>query len=238
MLTKMMFTRFRRVLLIIVYSLILVSIAFAQREIEAEEIKKKPPAPTLRPAVPRGPRLAQKRTNGVLFVLTEPLTANVTIKNSRGEILRCEESDNGELRAELPQGTYGIEVTAAKYFLLSLDKILISPSQPKIVKAYLKPTTGLIIIGLGQVEPGRTTVLIDEQQPSHLNVKMNKKKEKNQIELDEVPEGIHTVTITNPSIVDWKRGNVQVSGGERITIAPRFEPAITQLNVTTEPGAL
>src|SRR6266850_5365115 len=116
------------------------SLVYAQREIEKEEIKKveKPPAPVVRREVPKGPRVAQKRTNGVLFVLTEPLTANVIIKNSRGEILKKEESDNGELRAELPQGSYNIDVTAPNYYPQSQPKVLVSPTQPRTVRVYLK----------------------------------------------------------------------------------------------------
>ena len=212
---------------------------YAQREIEKEEIKKveKAPAPPPRREAPKGPRVAQKRTNGVLFVLTEPLTAHVVIKNSRGQISKQDESDNGELRAELAQGSYSIEVSADKYYPHAEPKVFVSPSQPKTVRAYLKPTTGSIIIGLGQVEPDAAKILIDEQQPSNLKVKVNIKKEENQIELEDVPEGIHTLSITNPNIADWKREKVQVGGGEKITIAPRFQMAVVNFIVRSQPGA-
>src|SRR6266404_1657892 len=230
---------FRSVSSLVLLLLASTSLVYAQREIEKEEIKKveNPPAPVVRREVPKGPRVAQKRTNGVLFILTEPLTANVIIKNSRGEILKKEDSDNGEYRAELPQGSYTIEVTAAKYYPQSRPKVFVSPTQPSTLRLYLKPTTGSIIIGLGQVEPDGTTLLIDEQQPSNLKVKMSIKKEDNQIELDDVPEGIHTLSITNPSIADWKREKVQIGGGEKITIAPKFQMAVVNLSVKSEPGA-
>lgn len=229
---------FRSIFLLVLVLLASSYSTYAQREIEKEEIKKveKSPAPTPRQA-PKGKRFAQRRTNGVLFVLTEPVTADVMIKNGRGEILKQEASDNGELRAELPQGTYIIEVTAAKYYPRIVPGVSVSPSQARTVKAYLNPTTGSVIIGLGQVESEATTVLIDEQQPSSLKVRVNINKEENQIELDDVPEGIHTMSITNPNIADWRREKVRVKGGVTITLAPRFQMAVVNLAVKSEPGA-
>jgi hypothetical protein len=229
---------FRSISLLIFVLLASAHFSHAQREIGNDEIKKveKIPAPPPR-QTPKGTRIAQKRTNGVLFVLTEPDTANVIIKNGRGEILKQEASDNGELRAELPRGTYIIEVTAAKYYPHTEPKVSVSPSQARTVKAYLKRTTGSVIIGLGQVESEATTILIDGQQPSSLKVKVNIMKEENQIELEDVPEGVHTMSINNPNIAEWRREKVQVSGGKKITVAPRFQMAVVNLTVKSEPGA-
>ena len=220
----------------LVLILLVCSFAHAQREIEKGEIRKieKSPSGTRREA-PRGAKVAAKKTNGVLFVLTEPPTAHVIIKNSQGVVLKREPSDNGELRAELPQGKYSVEVTADQYIPRSEPNVLISSAEPRTVRVYLKPTTGSIVIGMGQVGLDGTTVLIDEQPPARLKVKMNLMREENQIELAGVPEGMHTLSVANPGIAVWKRDKVQVSGGDILTLAPRFQMALLTLIVKSEP---
>ena len=222
----------------LVLILLVCSFAHAQREIEKGEIRKieKNSAGTRRDA-PRGARVAAQKTNGVLFVLTEPFIANVVIKNSNGKILIREASENGELRAELPQGRYSVEVTADQYISRSEPNVLISSAEPKTVRVYLKPTTGSIIIGMGQVGIDGTTILINDQPPERLKVKVNRKRDENQIELLGVPEGFYALSIANPAIAVWKRDKVQVAGGDELDVNPRFEMALLTLIVKSEPDA-
>ena len=101
-----------------------------------------------------------------------------------------------------------------------------------------KPTTGSITLAMGQVGFDGTTVLIDDQNPAKLKVKVNVKRDENQIELVDVPEGIHSLTLTNPTIAVWKRQNIRVEGGDEVTLAPRFEMALVNFTVKSEPDAL
>lgn len=57
-----------------------------------------------------------------------------------------------------------------------------------------------------------------------------------QIELAGILEGYHTLRIAGRNIADWKR-EVQVHGGESVVITPRFQVAVVNLVVKSEPGA-
>jgi hypothetical protein len=223
-------------LLVLLFA-VLCSFGYAQREIEkGKEIRIEPPKPPAPPRrQPRKPTSPQNRTQGVLLVLTDPATAKVTIKNSRGDIAKQGDSESGEFSAELPPGKYDVEVTASKYYPYAMGKgILVTASRAKTVQAFLKATTGSMIIG--PVDPD-VTILIDQKNPADLNIKVSTKKEEKQLQLDDVPEGFHRLTITGPNIADWKREEVEVRGGSRSIITPTFQSALVNLVVKSEPEA-
>jgi len=216
---------------------LLCSFAYAQREIEkGKEIRIEPPKPPAPPRrQPRKPTSPRNRTQGVLLVLTDPATAKVTIKNSRGDIAKQGDSESGEFSAELPPGKYDVEVTANKYYPYAMGKgILVTASRAKTVQAFLKATTGSMIIGPVDTD---VTILIDDKNPADFNIKMSTKKEEKQIQLDDVSEGYHTLSITGRNIADWKREQVQIQGGATSYITPTFQPAVVNFIVKSEPGA-
>jgi hypothetical protein len=81
------------------------------------------------------------------------------------------------------------------------------------------------------------TVLLNGKKLRELNIKVTVKKEEKQLELDDVPEGYYTLSISGPRIADWTRNQVQVKGGSQSTITPDFEPAVVDLIVKSEPDA-
>lgn len=214
---------------------VLCSFGYAQREIENKEFKIVPkPKVTLPPRAPR-PARPKIRTYGVLLILTDPPTASVTVKNSGGKVVARENSKEGELQVELPPGKYDVEVTAERYYPYPRGKgIPVSATRPQTVQAYLKATTGSMIIGPVDDD---ATVLIDGKKLGDLNIKVIVKKEEKQIELDDMPEGYHTLSISSPRIADWKRDRVLVEGGATSYITPSFDPAVVNIIVRSEPGA-
>lgn len=214
---------------------ILCSVGHAQRDIEKKEIKIVPKTNVR--ATPRTPRPVRPKigTYGVLLILTDPPIANVTIKDTDGKVVKREDSKDGELQVELPAGKYDVEVTANQYSPFPRGKgILVSSARPQTVQAYLKATTGSMIIGPVDAD---ATVLIDGKKLRDLDIKFNIKKEEKQIELDDVPEGYHTLSISSPRIADWKRDRVLIQGGATSYITTSFEQAVVNLIVKSEPDA-
>src|SRR5687768_17257081 len=113
----------------------------AQRDYPEVE-KPKPKAKVVKPRPPRGAQTAQNRGNGVLFVLTEPPVAEVTIK-ARGATVKQGRSEDGEFRAELPPGLYDVEVKSQRYQPFAA-KASVRPVGTKPVEADLVPTVGSI----------------------------------------------------------------------------------------------
>lgn len=210
---------------------------YAQRDIENKDIRIVRNKPALPPPAPRRPKPAKPkiRNHGVLLILTDPPIATVTIKNSNGKVVTQGESKDGELQIELPIGKYDVEVTAHQYYPYPRGKgILVSAARPQTVPAYLKATTGSMIIGPIDED---ARVLIDGKKLSDLNIKFTVKKDEKQIALDDVAEGYHTLSITSPRIADWKRDRVLVEGGATSYITTTFELALVNINVKSEPGA-
>jgi len=230
----------RSILSFVLLLSVFASFSPAQRDLEKEEIKvEKATPPPVRPPLPRRPRGPVVRTNGVLVVNTYPLTANVVIKNSRGGTPKQYQTQDGELQVELLPGTYDIEVTAAKYYPFTDPQtkgILIRPSQITTRRANLKPTTGSIIIGLGSLEYEATAISIDNNKPVELNITVNVKKEENQVELEDVPEGVHALRIANPDYAVYEKDKLQVEGGSKVTVTPRFKPAVVNFIIRSQPG--
>lgn len=206
-----------------------ISTVYPQRHLPEEDakirIEKNASAP---PAVPRGPRTAQKRTNGVLFVLTSPADSRVLIK-ARGAVVKQGKSVDGEFRAELAPGAYDVEVASAGYVQF-IGKTSVKLAEPEFMTVELTPTTGAILMGPVEAD---ATVLIDGLTPQQVVAR----KTENQIEIQHVPAGLHSITVKHPSIIEWNREGVEVRGGSTTYVAPRFKPATVNLVVISEPGA-
>ncbi len=202
--------------------------ARAQRKFE--EVGKPEPTRTVRPRrQPSGPTRARVRANGVLFVLGDPPAAEVVVKNSKGIVTRGEIAENGEFRAELPPGTYSVEVSAENFAPETLKNLLVRPPQPKIVRADLLPKTGSILVAMGSVESD-ATILLDGKRPDDIV------KKENLIEIDNIPAGSYSLRITHPTIAAWEK-EVVVENGARTPVSPKFKLAVVNLTVKSEPGA-
>jgi hypothetical protein len=214
---------------IIICALCLVStsLVFAQRDPEVDKPKPKVKAPT-KPRRIVGPVKAQNRGDGVLFVLTDPPVAQVLIKSGNATI-RQGRSKDGEFRAELPPGLYEVEVTSQQYKPF-VTKASVQPVGTKPVQADLVPTTGSILIGLSSIDTD-VKLLIDGRKPTTVE-----KRGENQIEIENLPVGTHTLSISHPTIVAWER-KVEVGGGATTTVTPKFSLAIVNLTIKSEPGA-
>ena len=193
--------------------------------------------PTFR-SKPTGSTKARTRTrgvlNGVLFVLTDPPGATVLVKNRQGSVVNKKLSDQasnteGEFRFEVPPDTYSIEVSSDNYSSETRKGIAIKSAQSEIQRVALTPTAGSIVIG--PIEPGMN-VFMDRKKPAKLNLMA----EKNQIEINDVPVGTHTLSITHPNIVDWQT-QVKVEGGSTTFLTIKFQLALVNLVVKSEPGA-
>jgi hypothetical protein len=206
---------------------LLVSDSIAQRVLEEESVRIEAKArkTSLRP---KGSTVAAKPgVNGVLFVLTDPEIAQVAVKRG-AEIVQQGRSDAGQFRAELPIGPYTIEVSADKYAPKTYSALVkLSGTEPVI--AELDAQTGSIILGPVEAD---ATILIDGQKPASMKIK----KAENQIEIDNIPAGLHTLRISHPTIADWERAKVPVRGGAISYITPKLELATGELNVVTAPG--
>lgn len=215
-------------IVICVLSLTIAPLVSAQRDYPEVE-KPKPKTKTVKPPRrPVGPQTAQNRANGVLFIITDPTDALVTIK-ARGATVRQGRSEDGQYRAELPPGSYDVEVTS-QHHLPFTGKATVRTVNTPPVEAELVPTAGSVLIGLGSVDPD-VNVFVDGKKIAAVV-----KKGENQIEIENLPVGEHTLRITHPTIADWER-KIEVGGGATTTVTPRFTPAIVNLIVRSEPGA-
>ena len=207
--------------------LILISSSNAQRVLEEESVRIETKArkTSLRP---KGSAVASRPgVNGVLFVLTDPEDAQVVIKRGT-EIVQQGPSNAGQFRAEVPPGPYTVEVSADKYAPATLrTSVKLSGTDPLI--AELVAQTGSIILGPVEAD---ATILIDGQKPASVKIK----KAENQIEIENIPSGLHTLRISHPTIADWERAKVPVRGGAISYITPKLEIATGELTVTTAPG--
>jgi hypothetical protein len=188
-----------------------------------------PPRTPSKPPVTRGAKNPTVKANGVLFVLTKPGAARVTIKNSQGGTINQGVSREGEYRVELKPGKYNVEVLAEKYLPFA-GETEIKQSRPEYVLADLTPTTGAVQIAMGTL-PETAVVLIDGQKPAKVTRKAG-----NQIQIDDVDAGPHTLRITHPTIGDYEE-KIEVQGGVITPISPVFREAAVSFIVRSEPGA-
>jgi hypothetical protein len=218
-----------RVIFIAAFVSALASVALSQTRLPDEDPpKEKAPAPAARKA-PKGAKTAATRSNGVLFVLTEPPAANVNIKNRQGESVRRGQSDSeGEFRAELSPGTYDVEVTIDMYLPLT-RKAVVPKANYEVVRAELTPTTGSITI-LGSFESDMQ-VFLDGKPAAAVS------KTKTRIELKDVLAGAHTLRMEHPAMEAWEQ-KVEVKGGATTTLSAIPKRKMASLVVTSERDAM
>ncbi|MCI0491077.1 MAG: hypothetical protein L0229_31185 [Blastocatellia bacterium] len=217
-------------LLALSVTLLFSSSGHAQREFEEVGKPKPKPKPTTR-VQPKGPQRAQVRTNGVLFVLTNPPAAEVVVKNSRGVAIKQGKSNGeGEFRAELAPGLYDVEISAENYSPEIRKKISVKPPQPQILQAGLLPTTGSILLAMGSVD-ANANILINSKKPVSIV-----KRGENLLEIEALPAGTYTLRISHPTIAAWEN-KVEVLNGASTPVSPKFKPAFVNLTVISEPGA-
>jgi hypothetical protein len=188
-----------------------------------------PPRTPSKPPVTRGAKNPTVKANGVLFVLTQPNSARVIIKNNQGGTVTQGVSREGEYRVELKPGKYNVEVMAEKYLTFTRETE-VKRAQPEYVLADLTPTTGAVQIAMGTL-PEAAIVLIDGQKPAKLTRKTG-----NQIQIDDIDAGPHTLRITHPTIGDYEE-KIEVQGGVITPVAPDFREAAVSFVIRSEPGA-
>jgi hypothetical protein len=197
---------------------------------DKDKTKEKETGPTS-PRKPKGLITPQKRGFGVLFVFTDPPGAIVTIKNSRGKIIQPQSNKSdkeGEFRAELSPGNYSIEVSADK-FKPETKPASIATTRPEYVSAKLNPLYGSITLK-GSFEPD-VQVLIDGSPAGKIN------KSSSQIDLIDLPTGLHNVQIRHPAMELWEE-KIEVKGGVVIPFPVTFKRKMASLVVKSEPGAM
>jgi hypothetical protein len=178
---------------------------------------------------PKKPVAAKVVTNGVLYLSTEPPDLKVEIRKN-GKPVRSAAAVDGELQVELPRGEYELALSANRY-QPEARKVVITAKKPTIEDVELTPTTGSIVIGPVDAD---YVVTIDGQTPAVSDVKFIK--ERNQVQILNLPVGERVVRITHASIAP-KEVRVPVEGGAETNVTPKFQPAIVNLTVTGEPGA-
>ncbi|HET9532908.1 MAG TPA: hypothetical protein VFQ92_21315, partial [Blastocatellia bacterium] len=182
-----------------------------------------------KPPVTRGAKRPAAKTNGVLFVLTQPGAARVVIKNSQGAPVSQGVSREGEYRVELKPGKYNVEVVAEKHLPFT-GEAEVKQAQPEYVLANLTSTIGSVQIAMGTL-PETAVVLIDGRKPASIT-----RKPGNQIQIDNLDAGPHTLRITHQSIADYEE-KIEVRGGAAIPVAPDFREAAVSFVIRSEPGA-
>lgn len=219
----------RNILFLFLTTLFLFSLtdrAWAQLEYDTpvkKATRTRPKNPTKKPVA------AKVVTNGVLYLSIDPPDTKVAITRN-GKIVRNEAAVEGELEVELPRGEYALMLSADRY-KPEERKIVITPRKPTIEDVELTPTTGSVVIGPVDAD---YLVTIDGQTPAPGDVKFVK--EKNQVQVSNIPVGERVVRITHSTIVP-KEVRVPVEGGAETNVTPKFLPAIVNLTVTGEPGA-
>jgi hypothetical protein len=220
---------FYRIIVIAVFISALSLVALSQRRLPVKEPPKdKEPSSTVRKA-PKGAKTARKPTNGVLFVLTEPPAASVIVKNSRGaSVSRGKSNAEGEFRAELPPGTYDVEVTIEKYIPFT-GEATVPRASYEIVQADLTPTTGSIAV-LGSFEPDMEVFVDGRPAPAA-------SKSKTRIELKDILAGAHTLRMEHPAMEAWEQ-RVEVKGGATTTLSAIPRRKMARLVVKSERDAM
>jgi len=162
-----------------------------------------------------------------LTVLTNT-PANIVIKPRDAAVrpVQGQSGADGKFKAELPRGTYDVEVSAARYSSKTLPGIKLETEEA--VLANLTRLGGAIQI-MG-VEPN-ATVFVDNQKPANASVRAEDKL----IELADLTAGPHRVKVVQNQI-EWSK-EVEVEDGRTKYVATEFKAALVGLVVKTEPEA-
>jgi uncharacterized caspase-like protein len=181
-----------------------------------------PPPPLKNETVPPKP------VTGILTILTNT-PANILVKPRDAALRPIQGQSAGadnKFRAELPPGTYDIEVSAVKFSPKRITGIRLETAEA--VPVELTPLGG--VLQIGGVDP-TATVLIDDQKPSTLSIK----KDERLIELSDVAAGRHKLKVQQGQN-EWAR-EVEVEDGRTKYVAADFKVALVGLVVKTEPEA-
>jgi uncharacterized caspase-like protein len=198
----------------------------------ADSAKLKLSPPETRPV---SEQVTSKPLNAMLLVLTNPPKANIVVRvrDSKAKIQEGPSDANGKFRANLPLGTYDIEVSAAKHDARRIDSFkLDAGSEPLQVE--LTPLTGAILIGPVDSE---ATVFLNEQKQTELR---RNSKEK-QIEISDVPIGHYRIRVAQKQQTNTKdmfgkprptpeavvEREIDVLGGRQVFVATEFKATST-----------
>jgi hypothetical protein len=191
-------------------------------EVEVRPARRPPPPPRRNP---KGPTMAKDRSNGVLFVITNPPSAGILIKNKKGETVKQARAEDGEFRTELPGGNYLVEVNSSDLAPFS-NWVALKPGGIRVVTADLAVNTGSIIIGLVETD---AAIFVDGVQVKEW------KKSENMVEIGDVLQGKHVLRITHPAIMPYEK-EIEVQASSSTIVMPRFMPAAAVLAVKSNPG--
>ena len=177
-------------------------------EVEVRPARRHPTAPRRNP---KGATIAKDRSNGVLFVITNPPSAEILIKNKKGETIKQASAQDGEFRTELPGGNYLVEVNSSDLAPFT-NWIVLRPGGIRVVTADLAIVTGSIIIGLLETD---AAIFVDGVQ-----VKGWKKSE-DMVEISDVLQGKHILRITHPTIMPYEK-EIEVQAASSTIVMPRL----------------
>ena len=140
----------------------------------------------------------------MLFVITNPPSAEIVIKNNQGETVKQSRANDGELRAELPAGAYLVQVTSSDLAPFS-SKVILRPGGIRVVTADLKFNSGSIVIG--PIEPDAIIFINGEKVAEW-------KRNENMAEIEDVLPGKHLLRIMHPNIAAYEK-EIVISGLKR-----------------------
>ncbi|HXF40514.1 MAG TPA: hypothetical protein VN687_12430 [Blastocatellia bacterium] len=189
------------------------------------EIKESKRTPTTITRSPTGSGAASRSGLGVIFVLTEPPNAEISINGKRAAT-----AINGEFRKELRAGTsYAITVSAGRAYEPVTRKVIPKSGTSEVIRAALVSKYGLVRIGPSL--DGATVLLDDKPVPQD---QLELEKESNTIKLDNLIPGEHTISYRHPDYVPLERRFKILPSVEYLwTFNP--EPATVEFTVQTDP---
>jgi hypothetical protein len=163
-------------------------------------------------------------------IRTYPLTVDAkVIIRSQGKTIREGTSVDGELTADLDQGTYEVEVSANKY---KTEKKQISVSvRGKTVETFtLAQRTGSIVVYLADTispDDKNLRVFLDGNQKSFTKVA-------NTLVLSDIDEGDHRLRVDHPNIMEsFREATISLKGGEERAYSVPAKPPVP----TPSPGS-
>ena len=221
-------TLFVRGTVVIFILLALAVVSFGQKRpksIDESVVNETKRAPTFKRTTRVSTR-ATKATNSVLIVRTEPADADVKID---GELVRS--AIAGEYSKELPAGkVYTVTVSAGPGYATEERQVKLIAGSPKIVDVDLTSKYGRAKFGPA-IEGAK--VLIDEKSLAPNKYKIDSAN--NQVLIDNIPPGEHTITYDHPDYVIVEK-RLKVSAGSEYSWTFLPERATVELIVRTLPG--
>lgn len=185
--------------------------------------KKRTAAPITR--TPKGSSSTPRFTNGVLFVLTEPRDAEISINGKPAG-----KAVDGEFRKELRAGsTYRITVSAGSDYEPFKETVVLGSRRDKVLRASLVTKYGLVRIG--PALEGAQVFIDDKPVPAD---RAPLDKDSNTIKIDNLTPGEHKISYRHPDYVPLER-RFQISPSSEYIWTFNPEPATVELTVRTDP---